>query len=136
MVKQNPTRSYFLLMAAYWFVFGMITTFYPPLMDLFQTGAGVAAGTAFSDHVWMHGGLDILALVAVLVALSFEQQGRRVLLGAAIAASMPTLAILYSLVATPYWNPLFIVAGLGTLALAVWGVVLANLAKAGARLPV
>ena len=30
-------------MAAYWLVFGLITTFYPALMDLFQTAEGVAA---------------------------------------------------------------------------------------------
>ena len=47
-------RTYFLSMGAYWVVFGLITTFYVRIMDLFQTSEGVAAGTAFSDHVWFH----------------------------------------------------------------------------------
>jgi hypothetical protein len=120
-------QRYLTLMAAYWIVFGLITTFYPALMDLFQTEAGVQAKSAFSNHVWRHGGLDILALVAVLLALSRERAvSANTLRGVAVAALMPTLAIAYSVVATPFWNPLFIVAGLGTLTFAVWGWVLAG----------
>lgn len=121
----NRHQLYLTLMAAYWLVFGLITTFYPALMDLFQTDVGVGAKTAFSDHVWFHGGLDIIALVIVLFALSREAGiSPRVLRAVAVAALMPTLAIAWSLLATPYWNPLFTGAGLGTLAFAVWGFML------------
>ncbi len=105
------SRTYFLSMGAYWLVFGLITTFYVPLMDLFQTAEGVAAKTAFSNHVWFHGGLDILALCVLLFALSTQAPSRTMLRAAAVAALGPTIAITWSLVATNWWNPLFAVAG-------------------------
>ena len=125
----NPKHSklYLRLMAVYWLVFGLITIFYPKLMDLFQTDAGINAKTPFSNHVWFHGGWDILALVVLLLALARESSvSSRMLRAAALAALMPTIAIGYSLIATPFWNPLFLGAGLGTLAFAVWGFVLAG----------
>jgi CHASE2 domain-containing sensor protein len=103
-------------------VFGLITTFYVRIMDLFQTSEGVAAGTAFSDHVWFHGGLDILALCV----LSTQPPSRTMLRAAALAALGPTIAIAWSLVATSWWNPLFAVAGLGCFAFAVWGFLLSS----------
>ena len=125
----NKTKTYFLAMCAYWFVFGLITIFYPPLMDLFQTNTGISSKTAFSDHVWMHGGFDIVALCILVFALSKEKASRNVLRATAMAASMPTTAIIYSLVKTGYWNPLFIVAGLGCFVFVVWGFVLAGKAE-------
>ena len=119
-------RTYFLSMGAYWLVFGLITTFYVRIMGRFQTSEGVAAGTAFSDHVWFHGGLDILALCVLLFALSTQPPSRTMLRAAAVAALGPTIAIAWSLVATSWWNPLFAVAGLGCLGFAVWGFVLSN----------
>lgn len=119
-------RTYFLSMGAYWLVFGLITTFYVPLMDLFQTAEGVAAKTAFSSHVWFHGGLDILSLCVLLFALSTHPPSRTMLRAAAVAALGPTVAIVWSLVATPWWNPLFAVAGLGCFAFAVWGFLLSR----------
>lgn len=119
-------RTYFLAMGAYWLVFGLITTFYVPLMNLFQTAEGVAAKTAFSNHVWFHGGLDILALCVLLFALSTQPPNRMMLRAAALAALGPTIAITWSLVATSWWNPLFAVAGLGCFAFAVWGFLLAD----------
>ena len=70
----NPkhSRLYLRLMAVYWLVFGLITILYPKLMDLFQTDAGINAKTPFSNHVWFHGGWDILALVVLLLALARE----------------------------------------------------------------
>jgi hypothetical protein len=94
-------------------------------MDLFQTPAGVNAKTAFSNHVWMHGGLDIISLCILLFALSGETVNRKIVRATALAALMPTLAITYSLIATNFWNPLFIVAGLGCFAFVVWGFWLA-----------
>ena len=122
----NKTKTYFLAMCAYWFVFGLITIFYPPLMDLFQTNTGISSKTAFSDHVWLHGGFDIVALCIMVFALSKEKVSRNVLRATALAALMPTTAIIYSLVKTGYWNPLFIVAGLGCFVFVVWGFVLAG----------
>ena len=121
------SRAYLISMAAYWFVFGLITTFYPKLMDLFQTEAGVSAKTPFSDHVWSHDGFDIIALVVVLFALSREAViSSRMLRASAVAALLPTVAIGYSFFATPYWSPLFLVPWFGCLAFAVWGFVLAR----------
>jgi hypothetical protein len=119
------TKNYFLAMAAYWIVFGLITIFYPALMDLFQTEAGINAKTAFSNHVWMHGGFDILSLCIVLLALSRETVSRNVVRATALAALMPTTAITWSLVGTSYWSPLFIVAGAGCFAFVAWGFWLA-----------
>ncbi len=119
-------RTYFLSMGAYWLVFGLITTFYVRIMSLFQTAEGVAANTAFSTHVWFHGGLDILALCVLLFALSTQPPSRTMLRAAAVAALGPTIAIAWSLVATSWWNPLFAVAGLGCFGFAVWGFVLSN----------
>jgi hypothetical protein len=119
-------RTLLLAMAAYWLVFGLITTFYPPLMDLFQTPDGVAAKTAFSNHVWMHGGLDILSVCVLLVALSRTPMTATTLRAVGVAALMPTIAISWSLVATPYWNPLFIVAGAGCAAFCVGAFVMAG----------
>jgi len=123
--KSPNTKTYFVAMAAYWLVFGLITIFYPKLMDLFQTEEGVNAKSTFSDHVWLHGGLDIVALCIVLYALSGERVSKRILRGTAFAALMPTIAIFYSLAGTAYWNPLFIGAGLGCFAFSIWGFALA-----------
>ena len=38
-------------MAAFWMVFGLGTTFYPQMMQMFMTPEGIAASTAFSDSV-------------------------------------------------------------------------------------
>jgi hypothetical protein len=122
----TKTSTYFTAMAAYWLVFGLITIFYPKLMDLFQTEIGVGERTAFSDHVWLHGGFDIFALCVLLLALSRESVSHRIVRATAVAALMPTIAIAYSLIATPYWHPLFIGAGLGCFAFVVWGFILAR----------
>lgn len=125
-MRFTEPRTYFLAMGAYWLVFGLITTFYVPLMDLFQTVEGVAAKTPFSNHVWFHGGLDILSLCVLLFALSTRPPSRTMLRAAAVAALGPTIAIAWSLIATEWWNPLFIVAGLGCFSFSVWGFLLAG----------
>ena len=124
--NSNRTKVYFIAMGAYWLVFGLITIFYPKMMDMFQTENGVDAKTIFSDHVWLHGGFDIVALCVILFALSRQPVNRSILRATAIAALMPTIAITYSLVNTSFWNPLFIVAGLGCFAFVIWGFVLAG----------
>jgi hypothetical protein len=122
--NSKRTKIYFGCMCAYWLIFGLITIFYPKMMDIFQTQAGVGAKTIFSNHVWLHGGFDILALCVLLFALSRESVSRNLLRASAVAALMPTIAIFWSLVSTSFWNPLFIGAGLGCFAFAVWGFAL------------
>ena len=122
----DKTRLFFITMAAYWLVFGLITTFYPRLMDLFQTTAGINAKTTFSDHIWLHDGLDIIAISVLLFTLSRESVSRNVLRAAAVVAALVTFAIVYSLLSTPYWGLLFIVPAIGCFCFAVWGLVLAG----------
>ena len=123
--KSNATRIYFTAMAAFWFIFGMITTFYPPLMNLFQTEAGINAVTTYSDHIWRHDGFDIIAISVLLFALSRETVSRNILRAAAVVALLVTIAITSSLLTTPYWNMLFLVPGLSCFAFTVWGFMLA-----------
>jgi hypothetical protein len=116
------TKKYFVAFAIYWGGFGLVTTFYPDLMDLFLSDKGVTKSTEFSNHVWMHGGIDILALVIILLALSRETLSKNTIVATAFAALLPTIAIFYSLLLTPYWSALFIVSGLGTLFFFIWGL--------------
>lgn len=122
----GAARLYFSAMEMYWVGFGLVTAFYPRLMDLFQSPEGIAAQSGFSDHVWFHGGLDILSVAVLLFALSRLSPNRLMLRAAAVVALLPTAAITTSLLATSYWNPLFAGAGLGCLAFAVWGFALAR----------
>lgn len=127
--QPNPTKLYFIAMAAFWFIFGIITTFFPALMNMFQTEEGINAVTVYSDHVWRHDGLDILSISVLLFALSRERASRNMIRAAAIVALLVTIAILSSLLTTPYWNMLFLVPGVSCFAFVVWGFVLAG--KAG-----
>jgi hypothetical protein len=113
-------------MAAYWFVFGLIALFAPQLMSLFQTNIGTSVRTAFSDHVWTHDGVDIIAFCIILVALASEPPSPRMLRAAALAALLPVIAIGHAILATPYWSPLFLVPGVGCLGFAIWGFMLAR----------
>jgi hypothetical protein len=124
-VKPNQTKVYFIAMGAFWLVFGIITTFYPVLMNMFQTDTGISAVTTYSDHVWRHDGFDILAISVLLFALSREAVSRNMLGAATIVALLVTIAIISSLLTTPYWNMLFLVPGVSCLAFAIWGFMLA-----------
>ena len=124
-VKPSPAKVYFIAMAAFWLVFGLITTFYPALMNMFQTETGISAVTAYSDHIWRHDGLDIIAISVLLFALSREAASRNMLRAASIVALLVTFAIISSLLTTPYWNMLFLVPGVSCFAFAVWGFMLA-----------
>jgi hypothetical protein len=124
--KPNPTKVYFTAMAVFWLIFGLITTFYPPLMNLFQTEAGINAVTEYSDHIWRHDGFDIIAISVLLFALSKEPASRNMLRAAAVVAVLVTTAIISSLLTTPYWNMLFLVPGVSCFAFAVWGFMLAS----------
>ena len=128
-VQPHPTKVYFIAMAAFWFVFGMITTFYPALMNMFQTETGISAVTPYSDHIWRHDGLDIIAISVLLFALSRETASRNILRAAAVVAVLVTTAIISSLLTTPYWNMLFLIPGLSCFAFAVWGFMLAAKTK-------
>ena len=123
--KPNPTKVYFIAMAAFWLVFGLITTFYPALMNMFQTETGISAVTTYSDHIWRHDGFDIIAISVLLFALSREIVSRNILRAAAVVALLVTFAIISSIFTTPYWNMLFLVPGVSCFAFAIWGFMLA-----------
>ncbi len=127
--KPNPTKIYFIAMAAFWLVFGLITTFYPALMNIFQTETGISAVTTYSNHIWRHDGFDIIAISVLLCALSRETVSRNMLIAAASVALLVTIAIISSLLTTPYWNMLFLVPGVSCFAFVVWGFMLAAKAK-------
>ncbi len=113
-------------MAIFWLLFGLGTTFYPRMMQLFMTPAGVAASTAFSDQVWLHEGLDILSVCLLLVALSTVPTTKTTLRLAATVGLMPAAAVIYTLLTTPFWAPVFLVPGLACAGFAVYGFWLAS----------
>ena len=120
--SMSTSRVYLLAMAIFWFVFGLITTFYPALMNMFQTEEGIKSATAFSDHVWLHDGLDILSVSVLLFAFSREKISRNLLRATAAVAFLVTLGITSSLLSTPYWNKLFLIPGACCLLFTVWGL--------------
>ena len=91
-----------------------------------MTDEGVDASTRFSDQVWLHGGLDILSITLLLYVFSLLPVRALTLRAAAIVALMPTAAILYTYLATPYWSALFLVPGAAALTFAVYGFILAR----------
>ena len=119
-------RRFFTAMAIFWLLFGLGTTFYPRMMQLFMTPAGVDASNAFSDQVWLHEGLDILSVSLLLLALSTVSVTKTTLRLAATVGLLPTAAIVYTLLATPFWTPLFLVPALGCFGFAVYGFWLAR----------
>jgi hypothetical protein len=127
--KPNPTKVYFIAMASFWLVFGLITTFYPALMNMFQTETGINAVTTYSDHIWRHDGFDIIAISVLLFALSRETVSRNILRAAAAVALLATIVIISSIPSTPYWNMLFLVPGFGCFAFVIWGFMLAAKTK-------
>lgn len=121
------TKLYFKAMAAFWMIFGIITTFFPALMNLFQTEEGINAVTTYSNHIWRHDGFDIIAISVLLFALSRENASHNMIRAAAIVATLVSIAIFSSLITTPYWNLLFLVPGVSCMAFAVWGFMLARI---------
>ena len=103
----------------------MITTFYPALMNMFQTETGISAVTSYSEHIWRHDGFDIIAISVLLFALSRETVSRNILRAASLVALLVTIAIMSSILTTPYWNLLFLVPGLSCFGFAIWGFMLA-----------
>src|SRR5262245_66443129 len=99
-MTEKTTKRFLFGMIAFWLPFGLITTFYPALMDLFQTQQGVGAKTTFSNHVWMHGGFDILSVCVLVYAISRLPATSATFRAVGVAALMPTIAITWSLVST------------------------------------
>lgn len=125
-------RRYLNSMAIFWLAFGLGTAFYPRMMQLFMTPEGVAASTAFSDHVWLHDGFDIISICILLFAMSRLPATATSLRLTAIVGLLPALGIANGVFMTPFWTPLFFVPGVGCLAFAVWGFVLAGKAPTSA----
>jgi hypothetical protein len=94
-------------------------------MNMFQTETGISAVTTYSDHIWRHDGFDIIAISVLLFALSRETVSRNILIAAASVALLVTIAIISSILSTPYWNMLFLVPGVSCFAFVVWGFILA-----------
>ena len=117
---------YFKALALFYLTFGLITAVYPRLMQIFMTQEGIAASTEFSDQVWFHGGLDILSIALLLFVLSAIPATTLTLRAAASVALFPVVAIIYTLVTTPFWNLLFLVPAVAGLAFAAFGFRLAN----------
>ena len=113
-------------MAIYWLGFGLGTTFYPRMLHMFMTPDGVAASTAFSDHVWLHDGLDILSVALLIFVLSGVPATRMTLRAAAAVGLLPPIAMIYGLMTTSYWSVMFLIPGAGCLAFAVWGFLLSS----------
>jgi len=102
-VTESKMASFYLrALAVFYLAFGLITTFYPRLMQLFMTEQGIDASTAFSDQVWLHGGLDILSICVLLFALATLPPMKRTLQAAALVAVFPVVAIVYTFLATPF----------------------------------
>lgn len=120
------THQYFRALAVFYLGFGLITTFYPRLMQLFMTEQGISASTEFSDQVWLHGGLDILAICVLLFVLATLPPMRRTLQAGAAVALFPVVAIVYTFLATPFWNPFFLLPAAISLAFAVYGFALSR----------
>ena len=112
-------------MATFWLLFGLGTTFYPRMMQMFMTPEGIAASTPFSDQVWLHGGLDILSVCVLLLALSTAPATRTTLRAAGVVGLLPVVAMIYTLAATPFWTPLFLVPAAGCFAFGIYGFLLA-----------
>lgn len=122
----SDPRTFFKSMSLYWLLFGLGTTFYPKMLQMFMTPEGVAASTAFSDHVWLHDGLDILSVAALVFGLSTLPATRTTLRLAGAVAMLPPVAMVYGMATTPYWSPLFAIPGAGCLAFGLWGFALAG----------
>ena len=114
-------RKFFVAMAIFWLVFGLGTAFYPRMMQLFMTQDGITASTAFSDHVWLHDGLDIISVCLLLFALSTIPATKTTLRLAAFVGLLPTLGIISGLVSTPFWAPLILIPAAGCFGFAVYG---------------
>ena len=113
-------------MATFWLLFGLGTTFYPRMMQMFMTPEGIAASTPFSDQVWLHGGLDILSVCLLLFAVSTRPATKTTLRLAATVGLLPFAASVYTLLATPFWTPLFLIPAAGCFGFAAWGFLLAG----------
>ncbi len=119
-------RTYLRTLALFYLAFGLITSFYPRLMQLFMTQQGVDASSAFSDQVWFHGGFDILSICILLFAFSTMPATKTSLRAAATVALFPSVAIAYTFVATPFWSALFLLPGAASFAFAVFGFAIAH----------
>ena len=124
--KSKGAQVYLMCVAIFYLCFGLITLFYPKMMEMFQTDAGKSAGSAFANNVWMHEGLDILSVALLLFVLSRNGATPAILRATAIVALMPFIAIIYSYFETPFWNVLFLGPAVFCLIFSGWGFMLAS----------
>ena len=129
MRKGDQGQVYLQALAIFWLVFGLITTFYPRVMELFMTDRGRDAGSSFSRNLWLHDGLDILCVALLLLVLSTMPATRKILLAAATVSLAPVVAISYSLVATDFWSASFLIPAAAAAGFAVYGFLLARTSR-------
>lgn len=125
----NNPKVFLRVVAVYYFGFAFICTFYPKLMELFQTPLGLASNSAFANHVWFHGGLDIFSLVLLIASLSIGNISARTIKTISAVLLFPAFATFYSYFSTDYWTPLFLGIGIVCIILSIWGVWLAGRLK-------
>ncbi len=123
--KSSGAKVYLMAQSLFYLCFGMITLFYPKLMEMFQTSQGVSSGSAFANNIWLHEGLDILSISLLLFVLSRTTASPAILRASAVVALMPFIAIIYSYFETPFWNVLFLVPAVTCLIFSGWGFMLA-----------
>jgi len=126
---KRSSKIYLRTMAVFWMMVGLSGILNPASMDSFHSEIGLEESSSFSDHVWFHGGLDILSWAIILFAISFEKISRRMTYIIAISALGPTFASVYSVLFTPFWTNMFFISGLMAFLFFVWGIVIANSMK-------
>jgi hypothetical protein len=124
-MKRDSAKLYYIALGIFYLGFGLVTIFYPKLVQVFQTAEGIAASTPFSDNIWRHQGLDLLSVATIVFALSSQQVSAAMLRTTAVITIMPAIAVINSCLATPYWNGLFFVPCIFCLGFTVWGFSLA-----------
>src|SRR5258706_6183499 len=98
-------------------------------MNMPKSKTEINAVPIYSNQLWRHDGFDIIAISVLLFALSRETTSRNMLRAAAVVALLVTIAIMSSILTTPYWNMLFLVPGVCCLGFVVWGFMLAAKAR-------
>jgi hypothetical protein len=73
----------------------------------------------------LHEGLDILSVCVLLVALSTVPTTKTTLRAAGIVGLAPVAAMIYTLLTTPFWSPLFLIPAAGCFGFAAYGFLLA-----------
>ena len=123
----SVARRFFIAMAAFWFVLRSRHDVLPAHdADVHDACGHRGVDAIFRSSLVAHGGLDILSVCLLLVALSTVPATKTTLRLAATVGLLPVAAMVYTLVATPFWSPLFLVPAVGCFGFAIYGFLLAG----------